>query len=105
MLQRRRVAALRRRADLQTVVADQAQQRYDGVEHRQEAQGGQHVAGALLQDKFVHVEEGVLVVLSVAAPAVFVVVVTGDLSMDKRNDRDVLLGRRRPIFAVGSTEI
>lgn len=27
-------------ADLQTVVADQAQQRYDGVEHSQEAQGG-----------------------------------------------------------------
>lgn len=58
---------------LQTVVADHAEQRDDGVEDGQEAQRGQHVAGALLQDKLVHVEERVLVV--VAAPAVLAVFV------------------------------
>lgn len=91
------LAELLQHADLQTVVADQAQQRDDGVEHSQEAQGGQHVTGALLQDKFVHVEERVLIILGVAAPAVFIICIfTGNLSVDK-NDRNVPLGRRRPL--------
>lgn len=50
------------------------------MEDGQEAQRGQHVAGALLQDKLVHVEERVLVV--VAAPAVLAVFVLVLLSCD-----------------------
>lgn len=66
---------------LQTVVADQAEQRDDGVEHGQEAQSRQHVAGALLQDELVHVEERVLVVL-IAAPAVLTVFLFITLARD-----------------------
>lgn len=67
---------------LQTVVADQAEQRDDGVEHSQEAQSRQHVAGALLQDELVHVEECVLVVLVVATPAVLTVFLLVALARD-----------------------
>lgn len=56
------------------------------MEYGQEAQGGQHVAGALLQDELVHVEERVLVLLLLLlgrAPAVSIVrallAFTGDL--------------------------
>lgn len=69
-------------AHLQTVVADHAEQRDDGVEDGQEAQCGQHVAGALLQDKLVHVEERVLVALFVFAPAVLAVLVLVLLACD-----------------------
>lgn len=74
---------------LQTVVADHAEQRDEGVEDGQEAQCGQHVAGALLQDKLVHVEERVLIVLLVAAPAVLAVLVLVLLGRDLEWHRDV----------------
>lgn len=92
MLEEESVSSLLRRLSellwknthLQTVVADQAEQRDDGVEHGQEAQSRQHVAGALLQDELVHVEERVLVVLLIAAPAVLTVflfvTLAGDLN-------------------------
>lgn len=67
---------------LQTVVADQAEQRDDGVEHGQEAQSRQHVSGALLQDELVHVEERVLIVLLIAAPAVLTVFLFITLARD-----------------------
>lgn len=71
---------------LQTVVADQAEQRDDGVEHGQEAQSRQHVAGALLQDELVHVEERVLVVLLIATPAVLTVFLFVTLARDLNSD-------------------
>lgn len=52
------------------------------MEHGQEAQSRQHVAGALLQDELVHVEERVLVVLLIAAPAVLTVFVFVTLARD-----------------------
>lgn len=51
------------------------------MEHGQEAQSRQHVAGTLLQDELVHVEERVLVVL-IAAPAVLTVFLLVTLARD-----------------------
>lgn len=59
------------------------------MEDGQEAQGGQHVARALLQDKLVHVEERVLVILLVAAPAVLAVLVLVLLARDLKWHRGV----------------
>lgn len=45
------------------------------MEYRQEAQSWCHVAGALLQDELIHIEERVLVILVLlATPAVFIII-------------------------------
>lgn len=59
------------------------------MEDGQEAQRGQHVAGALLQDKLIHVEERVLVVLVVVTPAVLAVFVLVLLASDLKQQGDV----------------
>ncbi|TNN30105.1 hypothetical protein EYF80_059746 [Liparis tanakae] len=65
------------------VVAEHADEGDDRVEDGQEAQRGQHVAAALVQDKLVHVEEGVQTVVLLAVPRLLLVYLfpgfTGDL--------------------------
>lgn len=69
---------------LQTIVAEQTEERDDCVENRQEAQRWLHVTCALLKHKLIHVKERVLVTF-ILTPRVLILFLLHNLFSDLKN--------------------